>query len=85
MPRLPEQASVHPETVTKVSKGEVKPPRRKRGKDKAKRTKTTIKQQHPAYLWARARGIDPARVEVTAEPPLWGCIIHNQPIATSKE
>lgn len=79
MTRVQSQASLHPQTVTAISKGKVTPSRRRRGPDKAKRSKVRIAKQHPAYQWAKEQGIDPRRVEVTADPPLWGCIIHNQP------
>lgn len=70
------RARVHHKTVTAVSKGEVEAPKRRRtGQRKSSRVQHGRK--HPALVMAHALGIDPARVEVTAEPPLWGCVIHN--------
>ena len=82
MPRVRERVSVHPQTVTKVSTGQVK--RRKRRTPKVHRSSVvTVTQQHPALRMAHALGIDPCRVEVyedTDNPGfIWGCIIHNQP------
>lgn len=69
-------ASVHPKTVEKA--GQAKPPKRRaRAPSRRRGGKVEVRQMHPALKMAHDLGIDPGRIEITAQPPLWGCIIHN--------
>lgn len=76
MNRVQERASVHEKTVQDVARGEVWVPR-KRAPQRQLSTRVRSGERHPALVMAHALGIKPERVEITAPPPMWGCVIHN--------
>lgn len=79
MTRISKRASVHPSTVTAVSKGEVGEKRAGRSRKAPRSLAFPVEKGrvHPAYVMAHALGIEQERVEILADPPMWSCIIHN--------
>jgi hypothetical protein len=78
---IQKRAILHEKAVQKVAKENITYKKQRAGDSRPRSSRVSRRSVHPAYLMARALGVDPRRVEVTAEPPLWGCIIHNQPVS----
>lgn len=77
MTQLQETASLHEKSVQAVARNEVRLPTQRTPEVRPRSSRVQERQAHPAYVMAYALGIASERIEVTAEPPLWGCVIHN--------
>lgn len=67
-------ATLHESAVKSVAESK---PKRARKKSERKATEVTHSRTHPAYQMAHALGIARERVQITADTPMWGAIIHN--------
>ena len=73
-------ARLHEKAVQKVAHTDIKPKRTRKAPGPKRHvgpSGVTRRALHPALKMAYDLGIESERVEVTAEPPLWGAIIHN--------
>ena len=69
------RATLHEKVVQQVPKTTKR--KRTAKKPSGRSSRVTHSQRHPAYKMAHDLGIEPERIEVTAEPPFWGAVIHN--------
>lgn len=67
-------ARLHEKAVQQVTESR---PKRARKAQVRRASKVTTRVMHPALKMAHDLGIEAERIQVTAEPPFWGAIIHN--------